>query len=71
MQKPQPIKGPVSIAYQVEDKGRADLGNLEKAITDLLVSHHMIEGDGREIVRRIAMEWADVEGVRVTVTGVS
>jgi crossover junction endodeoxyribonuclease RusA len=67
MAKQQPISGPVSISYEIEDKGRADLGNLEKAITDLLVSHGMIEGDNREVVRRIAMEWAQVEGVRVTV----
>lgn len=67
MQHAQPIKGPVSLGYQVEDKGKGDLGNLEKAITDLLVSHNMIEGDSREVVRRITMEWANIEGVRVTV----
>ncbi len=70
-QRPKPIRGPVAIDYLVEDKGEIDIGNLEKAITDLLVAHGMIEGDGREVVRRIAMEWANVEGVRVTVTGVS
>lgn len=70
MQKAQAISGPVSLAYQVEDKGRADLGNLEKAITDLLVTHGMIEGDGRDVVRKITMEWADVQGCRVTVQSV-
>lgn len=69
MQKPQAIKGPVRVEYLVEDKGKTDLGNLEKAITDLLVSHGLIEGDGREVVRRIAMEWAQIDGVRVTVKG--
>ena len=69
-QRQKPIKGRVSILCEVEDKGRVDVGNLEKAITDLLVLHKMIEGDGREVVRRIAMEWANVEGVRVTVQGI-
>lgn len=69
MQKPKAIKGPVSVEYQVEDKDRGDLANYEKAVTDLLVYHGMIEGDGREVVRRIAMDWAQIEGVRVTVKG--
>lgn len=64
----QPIHGPVAITYLVPDKGGCDLGNLEKATTDLLVRHQLIDGDGRKIVRKIAMEWSpDVEGVRVTV----
>lgn len=67
-QKAKAIKGPVSIDYQVEDAGRFDLPNVEKALTDLLVTHGMIEGDGRDVVRKISMEWAsDVSGCRVTV----
>jgi len=63
-----PIHGPVAIAYLVPDKGGCDLGNLEKAVTDLLVRHQLIDGDGRKVVRKIAMEWSpDVAGVRVTV----
>lgn len=69
-QRQKPISGPVGITFEVEDKGAIDLGNLEKALTDLLVEHGMIEGDGRSVVRRIAMEWANVEGVRVIVQGV-
>lgn len=67
-QKAKAITGPVSIAYQVEDKGRFDLGNIEKAITDLLVTHGMIEGDDRAVVRKISMEWVSgISGCRVTV----
>lgn len=66
----QPISGPVAVAYLVPDKGGCDLGNLEKATTDLLVRHGLIDGDGRKVVRKIAMEWsAEVESVRVTVRG--
>lgn len=64
----QAIHGPVAIAYLVSDRGRCDIGNLEKATTDLLVRHGLIDGDGRKIVRKIAMEWSsEVEGCRVTV----
>lgn len=64
----QPIHGPVEVAYLVPDKGGCDLGNLEKATTDLLVKHRLIDGDGRKIVRKIQMEWSsEVEGCRITV----
>jgi Holliday junction resolvase RusA-like endonuclease len=65
-QHPRKIKGPVALQYEFK-KGRADLGNLEKACTDLLVTHGVIEGDGPNIVREIWLAWSDVEGVRVTV----
>jgi Holliday junction resolvase RusA-like endonuclease len=64
--RPAKIKGPVALRYEFK-QGRADLGNLEKAVTDLLVTHGVIEGDGPKIVREIVLTWGDVEGVRVTV----
>lgn len=69
-QRQKPISGPVAISLEVEDKGSCDLSNLAKAVEDLLVSHGMIEGDDRSCVRKIAMEWAQVEGVRVTVQSI-
>lgn len=67
-QKPKPIQGPVSIAYEVEDAGRGDLDNYAKAVLDVLVSHGMIEGDGRAVVRKISMEWVPgIVGCRITV----
>lgn len=67
-QHPKPIKGPVELEYQV-GKSRRDLGNIEKAATDLLVRHGIIEGDGPGIVRKISLALdASVEGVRVTIT---
>lgn len=64
-----PIRGPVAITYAISDLGRTDLGNLEKAATDLLVAHRLIEDDNRRIVRKITLEWSkDVtDGMRVTV----
>lgn len=68
----KPISGPVAIDLLVEDKGRVDISNLIKAVEDLLVSHGMIDGDGREVVRHVAIDWArDVQGIRVSVQGVS
>lgn len=66
---PVPIPGKVKIAYVLQDKGRCDLDNLAKATTDLLVTHKLIDGDGRKFVREINFAWsADVKGVRITVT---
>lgn len=68
-QRPPKIKGKVRIAYLMEDTGNCDLGNLEKGATDLLVSHQVIEGDRRSIVRGIHLDWSpEVRGCQVTIT---
>jgi Holliday junction resolvase RusA-like endonuclease len=59
--------GPVSLLYEV-GKNRKDLGNHEKPLTDLLVHMDVIADDGPSVVREITLRWADVVGVRVTVT---
>ncbi|WP_420921577.1 RusA family crossover junction endodeoxyribonuclease [Bradyrhizobium elkanii] len=57
-----PRRGPISCAVD------GDLGNLEKATTDLLVSHQIIQADDHSIVREIQLKWCgEVEGVRVTI----
>lgn len=67
-QRPRGIIG----AYEIEitayrpDKRRRDLGNLEKAISDLLVSHGVVEDDS--LAEKITLQWATGgEGVRVVV----
>lgn len=66
-QKPEPMKGPVSLSYTFEEC-RSDLDNLAKPLNDLLVEHGLIEGDGPKIVRTIHLAfWDQVKGVRVKV----
>jgi Holliday junction resolvase RusA-like endonuclease len=71
-QRPAKCLGRVSLTYTLEEpktKRRRDLGNLEKAGTDLLVSHGVIEGDDQRFVRKITLEWSDqVEGMQITVS---
>jgi Holliday junction resolvase RusA-like endonuclease len=68
LQRQPSIKGPVNITYTYEDGGtRADLGNLEKAPTDLLVHLCLIEGDGPKVVRSIKLQWGAVEGLQIEV----
>jgi crossover junction endodeoxyribonuclease RusA len=68
-QRPTPIKGPVLLHYEFQegqDKRKRDIGNLEKAVTDLLVEHGVIEADDGSIVREIRLCWSpEVTGVRV------
>lgn len=68
LQKQKPIVGPVTLSF-VFGEGGADLGNSgEKAITDLLVEHGLIEGDTRKTVKAIHLGLLDsVEGVKVKV----
>ena len=65
-QKPERIKGPYQITMLVQrkDKRKRDLSNLIKGVSDLLVTHQIIEDDSLE--QRVVMEWsADIEGCRV------
>lgn len=69
-QRPPQVIGKVSILIEVEEPSTAremDLMNREKATTDLLVKHRIIQGDSNRYVRKFAMEWAAIEGVRVTI----
>lgn len=64
--------GPVALHYELErpaNKRRTDCANREKALSDLLVSCGVIEDDS--LVERVTIGWADVRGVRVTVTALS
>lgn len=70
-QHPPAIRGPVRLSYALQDgrdKRKRDCGNYEKGVTDLLVSHGVIEADDNTIVRGIHIYWdTDVEGVRITI----
>ena len=69
-QRPPKVTGEVSLLIEVAEpktKRHMDLANREKAAVDLLVEHGIIEGDDQRYVRRIMMQWADIDGVRITV----
>lgn len=70
-QRPPAISGPVILRYQFQegqDKRKRDIGNLEKAPTDLLVEHGVIEADDNTIVRAISLRWSrDVTGARIEI----
>lgn len=74
-QRPLTVPGPVTLLYEVQegkDNRRRDIGNLEKGITDLLVTYGVIEADHDKVVREIRLIWnRDVVGVRVTVASAS
>ncbi len=63
------VNGPVELSYIFQDKpGVRDLGNIEKATTDLLVSMGCIDADDSKTVRKITLEWGSEKGVIVTIT---
>lgn len=68
IQRPPRSIGPVEIKYEIGSKARGDIANYEKATTDLLVRHQIIEGDGPTIVKGLTLSQSvAVEGVRVTI----
>ena len=70
-QKPPPVPGKVVIHYELQDgrdKRERDCFNFEKGVTDLLVTHGVIERDSNRCLRAGLIEWShDVEGIRVTI----
>jgi Holliday junction resolvase RusA-like endonuclease len=67
VQRPPRIEGPVELQYSIGSDTRADLGNTEKALTDLLVSANIIEGDSKKTVKKISLWWGDHTGVQITI----
>ena len=71
VQRPPLMAGKVTLLIEVEEPKtarRQDVANREKAVVDLLVKHRVIQGDDQRFVRQITLRWADVAGVRVTIT---
>ena len=68
-QRPTPVPGAVCLHLEVKEPTvrRRDLSNYFKSVEDLLVTHGVIEGDDQRFVRRIIMEWADIDGARITI----
>lgn len=64
--------GLVAVEYQIErvaDRRKRDVENYCKALSDALVAAGVIEDDS--LIERLTIGWADVQGVRVTVTALS
>lgn len=72
VQRVPKILGQVHLEYLLQegiDKRRRDLGNFEKGVTDLLVTHGIIEADDGRIVREIILRWSrDIKGIQVRIT---
>jgi crossover junction endodeoxyribonuclease RusA len=59
---------PVDVHIRIEDKGRRDIDGFAKPLLDFLVRASVVEDDSRKYIRRLTMEWADIEGCEMEVT---
>lgn len=64
-QRPGVVEGPYALTITVSSKWRGDLGNAEKACSDLLQSQGVIENDKH--AQEITIRRGDCEGMRVLV----
>lgn len=67
-----PVRGEVKLTYELQNNAKGaskwDYANREKAVTDLLVEHGIIEADHRLIVKSVTCCGTDdIVGVRVTI----
>ena len=73
IQRVSAVKGPVQLTYELYNAARGpnklwDYQNREKAVSDLLVEHGIIEADHRLIVKEVLCKGTDDPvGVRVTI----
>ena len=72
IQKVLPQRGPVKLTYELQNDAKGislwDYANREKAVTDLLVEHGIIEADHRLIVKEVSIKGTDDRiGIRVTI----
>jgi Holliday junction resolvase RusA-like endonuclease len=68
-QRPGMVEGPYALTIKVTAASKIDLGNVEKAVSDLLQAHGVIEND--RLAQKITIERADNEGMLITVVGVN
>ena len=72
-QKVPKVTGPVKLLYELQSDAMGnvlwDYANREKAVTDLLVSHGVIEADHRLIVKEVTVRGTDQPvGIRITIS---
>ena len=73
IQKVVPVRGPVKLTYELQNDAKGpsklwDYANREKAVTDLLVEHGIIEADHRLIVKEVSCKGTDDPvGIRITI----
>lgn len=69
IQRPQKVSGPVDLEIKVKrNNARSDASNRAKALEDLLVTMDIIDDDRN--VRKVSVEWAEIQGCVVTITAV-
>lgn len=69
-QRPPKSLAGVSILIEVSDQESTsswDLTNRHKAAMDLLVKHKIIQNDSKRYVKNFAMQWANVDGIEITI----
>lgn len=65
-QRPGHISGQVEVSIIVAE-GRYDLDNCCKAILDCIVFHGIIDGDNYKVLRKLTVEFGEVEGARIEI----
>lgn len=68
---PLAIKGPFEVTIVLRDGSRIDADNAIKAVIDVLRRFRLVADDRPELMRRVVVEFGDVEGCQVTVNPVS
>lgn len=66
-QRPGAIKGRYALEIYIQSDARADIGNLEKACSDLLVAHRVIEDDALAWALHIYRDPRITKGCRLVV----
>ena len=69
-QRPGHIAGRYALEIYVQANATADLGNLEKALSDLLVAHHVVDDDSQAWAIHLYRDPRLTKGCRLVVRSV-
>jgi hypothetical protein len=59
-QKIQPLIGQFKLEILLSDSRNGDCDNRIKAVSDLLVSNEIVQGDQKKYMRGVSVEWAEI-----------
>jgi hypothetical protein len=70
-QRARPVPPPVSLDFTFPNSMRGDIEGRLKAAIDLLVRAGIIPDDNKKVVRQIAVNFADIDGMRVCIQSIA
>lgn len=64
------ISGRFELILTMDGRLKRDLDSTIKSVADFVVLHGLVKDDGYKYMRKITLQWGDVEGIKVVLRGI-